>query len=537
MVALMAALASCVTSAPQPVPELPGAPGSSGLNPELHPAIGQQDDQPHDSLPLTYASTEDKTSFEGPLDVIGPSTVGEEAGAAATKTYSDAVEVDAESGRKLYGFLPPDLAELEGPARPQVKGEAEIISEIESILGKVREQYSQNGQSFPIPEAEGESSASQGQAVKSITDLLKLSKSKIENETVEEDPVIEEARKRYMAIWNKEAERLNAPYMRVTKAWPELGMVYMPDVTEATDQIKASKAVKEAAETFKKVYEERVTEEAARNATMEPILKVLNNFMSAWIWAETTDEAEAAGLTDGDDSEEEHHEMKTPDRSNAQKRLQGNSIDSQLGELFKNMVTRRPTPNLQPSDDTKSKDLIQTLNSMKLTLSCTVVPGSLADTVPSDTPINPNIPPNNPIADIRPIIDPFGVLDSVRNTGTANTRPLIPQTPDRDRLRSPNAAPRPFYNPSVVSPLRDPIAAYNRPPVSPIAYSGPYITHEVDIRPVGFPETSAPVAARRNYNIYPITEEDDSSQPMESEEVFARLYLPQQPWREPSWLH
>lgn len=512
--------------------DLPVAAESLEQTPEVLPVIVEQvgDDTP----PLAYTNTEDKTYFEHLPDSLEDTGLLDERGTVTTKTEGGAEEVD---GQKLSGSLPPDLADTEDPAKLQIKDEGDLIAEIESILGKVREQYSKNG----VSEGEGESSPAQ-----SISEFLKLSTAQMENETVEEDPVIDQARKQYMYIWNQEAERLNAPYMRVTKAWPELGIVYMPDVTDVTDKIKASAAVKEAAATFKRVYEGRVKEADDTKATAEPLLKVLNNFMGAWLWAENADEATAAGLTDGGNSEEQPDTKTNTARSKGEKRLQveGNplldnnllsGLESQLNEMYHNIFTQ-PPPQPQPSHVTKSEDIIKTLSSGKLMLSCSVVPGSdgsLSDTIPNN-PIS-NIPPNNPVADIRPIIDPFGVLDSIPGT------PYGPQTAAQDRLRSPVGVQRPFPNPSgVLSPQRGHTSgnrAFNRPLPRPFTYSGPYLTPEVDFRPVGLQEASAPLPERRDYNTHPITPEDDEMQPIESGEMFDGLYAPPQPWRQTSWLY
>lgn len=508
-----------------------------------------------DTLSATNTNTEDKTFYELLIDSLEESPTEEEAGTVTTKTKNDEVELESESGRKL-DLLPPDLAQTEGPTKPVIKGKKEIIAEIESILGKVREQYSQNDQSIPVFDSEGKNS--EKKAAPSITDLLKISTSQTDDVPEEEDPVIEKARERYMNVWNQEANRLNAPYMRVTKAWPELGILYMPDVTQATDQIKESEAVKEAAAEFKKVWENRVTETDTTNATVEPLLKVLGNFMNAWLWAETVDQETAGGVFDNDSQEAESKTEGTIDRSTAQKRLpiQGNSfwgdnfmsdLDSQLNELYKLFNTRQPQPSQDPSGVVKSADLIRTVGSGKIMLSCSVVPGfegSLADTnpAPADNPVNPNIPVNNPAADIRPIIDPLRVLSTIMRIPSSLTESVRQQTEVQDRLRNPIAVNMPFSNPTgAIRPIQEPNGVnrqVDRPRTNPVRYSEPFDLHEAE-RPPTHPKATAPVS-RNNYKgstadhrYHPGTSKDS----FEPEEVFGRRYPYQQPWRQSSWLH
>nr|XP_045624801.1 uncharacterized protein LOC123774510 [Procambarus clarkii] len=138
----------------------------------------------------------------------------------------------------------------------------------------------------------------QQQSVSSVIDTLRSALANAEDEKPAEDPAIEQSKLHYITIWNQEADRLNAPYMKVTKAWPEIGMVYMPLVNKLSDQIQNSELVKEAAQKFKVVWEETHSAKDSTSSSNLPILNVLNNFMNAWSWA--------VGAEDGTDAISAH---------------------------------------------------------------------------------------------------------------------------------------------------------------------------------------------------------------------------------------
>ncbi|XP_068237985.1 uncharacterized protein [Palaemon carinicauda] len=97
------------------------------------------------------------------------------------------------------------------------------------------------------------------------------------SETVD-DPLLEEAKKYFISIWNLEAHRLGAPYLEVTDVWPEIGMVYMPTINQMSSKIQNSRPVKEAAERLKSMWEERhpTTEETPSHGFLSEFFDFFN---------------------------------------------------------------------------------------------------------------------------------------------------------------------------------------------------------------------------------------------------------------------
>lgn len=495
-------------------------------------------------LPFIYTTADENTSSKLLPDSLWMKSTDDAAQEVGIRKNTDNVaEVSADSGRKLLG-VPPDLPETESLAEPKTKQKTEIISEIESILSKVKEQYIKRNLSLSALESQGEVS-SKVHTPQSITDLLKLPASQINDETLQEDPVIEDARQRYMSIWNQEADRLNAPYMKVTRAWPELGMVYMPVVTEVTDQIKASESVKEAARAFKDVWERRRTQISSLPTAVNPMLKVLNNFMTAWEWAETAentnipevDEASDRGQSlQKDDDDTPIHEEKLSRHDDS---LLGtnvmNGFDSSLDALYKNIFyPKRLQPNLEPSHDSKPADPFATLGT-NIMLSCTVVPGEgSAHTDKKPVPVAHHRPVSNPIANVRPGTDFLKMGNPIRVNQNANIRPVRQQTEEQKLITDPVTITRPAPDSlAVLRPVKEPSAVnrpINRPLVRPTAYSRPLVGHGVT-RPAARIDGLAPVTGH-SFNEGGVKEQDDlqnskedASHSSESDEQFIRRHV------------
>ncbi|KAK3866684.1 hypothetical protein Pcinc_027797 [Petrolisthes cinctipes] len=141
-------------------------------------------------------------------------------------------------------------------------------------------------------------------ALGSLSDFLKntLTRDTKMAPPEQDDPVIVEAKEEYMNIWNREAGLINAPYLKVTKVWPEMGMVYMPLVTEMSDRLRSSQPVKEALERYKAIWRERNAHTAPSPSTSGgPILDILGNFMGAWSWLNSLTESRV-DVTDDDNN-------------------------------------------------------------------------------------------------------------------------------------------------------------------------------------------------------------------------------------------
>ncbi|KAK4328379.1 hypothetical protein Pmani_001207 [Petrolisthes manimaculis] len=150
-------------------------------------------------------------------------------------------------------------------------------------------------------------------ALGSLSDLLKNTPTLDTKMTPPEqdDPVIIEAKEEYMNIWNREAELINAPYLKVTKVWPEMGIVYMPLVTEMSDKLRSSQPVKEALERYKAIWRERNAHTAPSPSTSGgPIIEILGNFMGAWSWLNNLTESRVdvtdANNNTGDVNDKDH---------------------------------------------------------------------------------------------------------------------------------------------------------------------------------------------------------------------------------------
>ncbi|KAK8388023.1 hypothetical protein O3P69_020127 [Scylla paramamosain] len=397
-VALVVALVAGVSSAPQSVFR-PQDRGSFHPSPDLfldgagseHNAetSGTQESSGQPQYTIGKLSTESeggKDADENTSSKLLPdlsqmkSVDGTEQVGAEAKTYSDSVtkEVDVDSGRKLLGVLP-EIPEAPSPVDPKTKQTTEMISEIESILRRVREQYNKGNQPLPALESQDRID-SQAHTPQSLTDFLKFSASQVGNKTQQEDPVIEEARQRYMTAWNEEADRLNAPFMKVNKAWPELGMVYMPTVTEVTDQIKAAESVKQAGQAFMDMWERRHTETNSFPSGVEPMLKIFSNFMGAWSWAQTLEEN--PDTPEVEPSDQGHVVRKTTDDTIDKRKISRHDgshleadgikgLDSRFEELLSSMFNqRRVQPVFHPSHHSKPQDPLTKLGDKKIKLSC-----------------------------------------------------------------------------------------------------------------------------------------------------------------------
>ncbi|XP_045111134.1 uncharacterized protein LOC123504578 [Portunus trituberculatus] len=443
---------------------------------------------------------------------------------SVTKMTSDSVSEgsDADNGRKLLG-VQPEIPEAPTPIDPKTKQTTEMISEIENILRRVREQYDKGNQPLPAPESQDRIDSPQ-----SLTDLLKLSASQVDEETKQEDPVVEEARQRYMTAWNEEADRLNAPFMKVNKAWPELGMVYMPTVTEVTDQIKAAESVKQAEQAFKDMWKKRQTETNSFPSGVEPILKIFSNFMGAWSWAQTLEENPDTPEIEPNDqghvgktNDDTTHRIKTA-RDNGS-RLGTNEmkgLDSRFGELLSSMFNqRRLQPVFPPSSDSRPQHPLKNLGDKKIRLSCSVEPD-----VVHDDPNIVGIPATDhrpaiglPIHNTKPITIPSRV--GIPKQGNSNYVPPVRQLSEEQKFMT---------NPSAfIKQLKDRLTSHV--PVSHVAYPGPPVRHGTVKVPVIntdrlslLPRYPYTVEAIGELDDFQLSEEDAALQSFESEEQPSR---------------
>ena len=406
------------------------------------------------------------------------------------------VEQESDSGRKLLG-LPEDLPEKATSTEPKIKQKTELMHEIESILDKVKEQYNKRDhpESAPVTQDKVSSEVNPAQYIK---DLLKLPASQGNDEMLKEDPVIEAARQRYMSIWNQEADRLNAPFMKITKAWPELGMAYMPVVTQVTDQIKQCDSLKEAERAFKEVWERRRTEINSPPTEAEPMLKILNNFMNAWLWAETTEEASNTPEADVDNDEEgpilpKSNVGKEKVSRHDDSLLRTNvmtDFDSPIETIYRTIFNqKRVQPTVRPNSDSNPAAPFATLDNNKITLSCSVVPAVVLHDPIAQRPVNigkrpapytDHRPNNNPIANIRPFIDSFMVRNPTRENPNANVRPNAHNK--EQQLINPVVLARPAPDSTaIIRQAEDSIDIHQ--PVIPSAYLE-FVKHSTVNRPV-----------------------------------------------------
>ncbi|KAK8744665.1 hypothetical protein OTU49_000556 [Cherax quadricarinatus] len=200
-----------------------------------------------------------------------------EQNSAETRTiidFDDERPLSENSAEEMYHPLTVDAAYFRKIfSQPENASEAETGNNSGTPFNNVAALVShQNDNSVPNSES-----------ASSVVDILRSSLRNAENRSIHEDPVIEEAKLHYISVWNKEAVRLNASYLKVTNAWPEIGMVYMPLVNQMSDRIQNSEPVKQAAQKFKAVWKTN-DPQGTPTSSNQPVLGVLNNFMNAWTW-------------------------------------------------------------------------------------------------------------------------------------------------------------------------------------------------------------------------------------------------------------
>lgn len=471
-------------------------------------------------LPVTLTDTDENTSSKL-LPELSQMKREDGTEREVTQMNSDSATKEAD-GRKLLG-VQPEIPEAPTPVDPKTKQTTEMISEIESILRKVREQYNKGNQPLPAPESQ-DSINSQANTPQSLTELLKQSASQADNKTQQEDPEVDEARQRYVTAWNEEANRLNAPFMEVDKAWPELGMVYMPVVTKVTDQIKAAESVKQAKQAFKDVWERKQAETNSYPSGVEPMLKIFSNFMDAWSWAQTLEENPDTPEVEPNDqgyavektNEYSTDRAKVPRHDGSRPETDGmKGLESHFEELLSSMFNqRRLHPVFHPSSDSIPKHPLANLGDKKIRLSCSVEPDMVHDD-PNTVAI--------PVADHRPAI---GLPIPNRRPITIPSRVGIPKDATSNvgelPVRQQNKEQKLMTNPAAfIKQLKDRLSS--NVPISHVPFPGPPMRDGIVKVPIVHTDRLAPVSrhpgeAVGEHGDFQLSEEDTTLQSFESDE-------------------
>lgn len=132
---------------------------------------------------------------------------------------------------------------------------------------------------------EQESESAQGEVeieLNPIPSLLRDALTRSGLDPSQDDPLLAEAKKQYIATWNLEALRQNAPYLMIDQVWPEMGMVYMPTMNQMTAKVQRSQTVKEAALRLKRIWEEVNQGETSAISHDGSMFEALADFFSAW---------------------------------------------------------------------------------------------------------------------------------------------------------------------------------------------------------------------------------------------------------------